>query len=192
MTHAGMKDWRSRAARSRRPSTRKPKRSRRRWPRRTRRSPRLDQHSIRDLVIENVDEPSRELVVRYTFSAPHYARTAGACSCCARAWWARSRKARSISPSASRITSPKDRPGSWTTSRSPCRRTTSPMSCRRPASSKRPRSSIAARRRSRRTRCTTGAHYEVRQYVVTRDKLTELNKTFAEILADERTSAVFK
>jgi hypothetical protein len=34
--------------------------------------------------------------------------------------------------------------------------------------------------------------YEVRQYVVTRDKLAELNKTFAEILADERMSAVFK
>ena len=34
--------------------------------------------------------------------------------------------------------------------------------------------------------------YEVHQYVVPRDKLAELNKAFAEILADERSSAVLK
>ena len=34
--------------------------------------------------------------------------------------------------------------------------------------------------------------YEVHQYLVPRDRLSELNKAFAEILADERTSAVLK
>jgi transglutaminase-like putative cysteine protease len=152
----------------------------------------LDQHSIRDLVIENVDDPSRELVVRYTFSAPHYARTAGGMLLLRPrvvgtkpegALDLSERKQDYVTEGPSRQLDDVEIavPANYVADELPPARKLDTPAVVYSSASTFEKNTLHYRRA-----------YEVRQYIVTRDKLAELNKTFAEILADERTSAVFK
>lgn len=152
----------------------------------------LDQHSIRDLVIENADDPTRALVVRYTFSAPKYARNAGGMLLL---------RPRVLGSKPEAVLDLSERKQDYVTQGTsqqldyveiavpstlvadelpPPRKLDTPAVVYS-SESKFEKSTLQYRR-----------SYEVRQYVVPREKLAELNKTFAEILADERASAVFK
>ncbi|HKR62475.1 MAG TPA: DUF3857 and transglutaminase domain-containing protein [Thermoanaerobaculia bacterium] len=152
----------------------------------------LDQHSIRDYAVENLDDPSRELVVRYSFSAPRYARSAaGMLLVRPRVLGSKPEAALDLSerkqdyvtegPSQQIDDVEITLPNGLTADELPPPRKLDTPAIAYSSESTFDKGTLRYKRK-----------YELKQYVITREKLPELNKTFAEILADERTSAVFK
>ncbi len=150
----------------------------------------LDEHTLRDLVIENGDDPTKDLLVRYHLSAPRYARKkSGMMLVRPRVIGSKpeallelgERKNAYVTDGPSQqideidITLP---PEIVVDELPEVRRLETPALTYTSASK-----FEEGVLRYRRT-------YELHQYVVQRDKLGELNKAFAEILADERGSAV--
>jgi len=152
----------------------------------------LTQHSVSNLVIENADDLSKELVVRYTFTAPKYARAAGGMLLV---------RPRVLGSKPEAVLDLAERKQDYVTD-GPSRHVDD-IEIELPAGMK--ADELPAARR-----LDTGAvayssestfekntlhyqrRYELKQYRVAREQLPELNKVFAEILADERMSAVFK
>jgi hypothetical protein len=150
----------------------------------------LDEHALRDLVIENGDDPAKDLLVRYHLSAPRYARRkSGMMLVRPRVLGSKpealleleERKHDYVTEGPSQhideidITVP---PGVLVDELPESRKLETPAVTYHSAS-KFEQGVLRYRRQ-----------YELHQYVVPREKLGDLNKAFAEILADERGSAV--
>lgn len=152
----------------------------------------LDQHQVRDLVIENADDTSKELIVRYTVTAPNYARVAaGMVLVRPRVIGSKpdptidlaERKQDYLTDGPSQHLDDIEiaLPSNLVADELPEPRKVTTPAIEYSSESTFEKNTLHYRRR-----------YEVHQYVVPRDKLAELNKAFAEILADERSSAVLK
>lgn len=152
----------------------------------------LDDHALKDLVIENADDPSKDLIVRYHVSAPRYARWKSGLLLV---------RPRVIGTKPEAVLDLKERkhvyvtegpsqqidevdiliPSGVKVDELPQVRKVETPALTYTSASKFDEGVL----RYRRT-------YELHQYVIARDKLGDLNKAFGEILADERSSAVFK
>jgi hypothetical protein len=150
----------------------------------------LDEHTMRDLVIENGDDPTKELLVRYHLSAPRYARRKSGMMLV---------RPRVIGTKPEALLELDDRKHAYVTDgpsqqideiditvpagvlvdELPETRNLETPALTYTSASKFEGGVLRYRRK-----------YELHQYVVPREKLGDLNKAFAEILADERGSAV--
>jgi Domain of Unknown Function with PDB structure (DUF3857)/Transglutaminase-like superfamily len=152
----------------------------------------LTQHSVKDLVIENADDPAKDLVVKYTITAPRYARTAGGLLLLRPRVLGtkpeplldlteRKREYLTDGPSQQIDDIEIALPAQLQSDELPPPRKVTTAAVTYTSESAVEQNTLRYKRR-----------YEVHQHVVPRDKLAELNKAFSEILADERTSAVLK
>lgn len=152
----------------------------------------LDQHSVKDLVIENADDPSKDLVIRYVVTAQRYARKAGGMTLLRPRVIGRKpepaldlteRKHDYITEGPSQHIDDIEiaLPAGLAVDELPPPRKVTTAALTYSSESAFEKSTLRYKRR-----------YEVHQHVVPRDRLAELNKAFSEILADERTSAVLK
>ena len=152
----------------------------------------LDQQSVRSLTIANADDPGKDLVVRYSVTAPRYARSAaGMLLVRPRVIGSKPEAALDLSErKLDYITEGPSRqvdeieialPAALTVDELPPPRNVTTAAVTYSSGSTFEKGMLRYKR-----------VYEVHQYLVPRDELGGLNRAFAEILADERSSAVLK